>query len=52
VPFAVTVDYESLEEGTVTIRNRDNTEQKRIPISDISDVLDDLMNYGMEFEDL
>ena len=52
VPFAVTVDYESLEDGMVTIRNRDNMEQKRIPISDIGEILEDLMNYGMEFEDL
>lgn len=52
VPFAITVDHESLEDHKVTIRNRDNMEQKRIPISDISEILDDLMRYGFEFEDL
>jgi glycyl-tRNA synthetase len=29
-PFAVTVDFQSLEDGTVTIRERDSTEQLRI----------------------
>jgi len=52
VPFAVTVDHESLEDNKVTIRNRDNLKQKRILISDISQILDDLMKYRVEFEDL
>ena len=39
-PFAITVDHQTLEDGTVTIRNRDDMEQKRIEISDIdSEVL-------------
>ena len=52
VPFAVTVDHKSLEDDMVTIRNRDNLEQKRIPISDVSEILDNLMKYRIEFEDL
>ena len=31
-PFCVTVDYESLENNTVTIRNRDTMCQERIPV--------------------
>ena len=34
-PFAVTVDYQTLEDGTVTLRERDTTKQDRIKISDI-----------------
>lgn len=34
-PFAVTVDFDTLEDDTVTIRNRDTMEQKRIKIQDI-----------------
>ena len=33
-PFCVTVDYESLENDTVTLRLRDSTEQIRIKIGD------------------
>ncbi len=35
VPFAVTVDYESLEDDTVTVRNRDTAQQERIKITDL-----------------
>ena len=34
-PFCITVDYETLENQTVTVRFRDSTEQVRMPISDI-----------------
>lgn len=35
-PYCITVDQQSLEDGTVTIRDRDSMEQKRINIEDIS----------------
>ncbi len=38
-PFCVTIDYETLENNTVTIRNRDTKEQKRISISEIVNFL-------------
>ena len=34
-PFCVTVDHQSKEDNTVTIRYRDSMEQERIPISEI-----------------
>ncbi|WP_414469425.1 glycine--tRNA ligase [Methanobacterium sp. ACI-7] len=52
VPFAITIDHDTLEDDTVTIRNRDNTEQKRIPIKDISAILGDLMKYKIKFDDI
>ena len=38
-PFAVTVDHQTLEDNTVTIRRRDSMEQTRINISEIDSVL-------------
>ena len=35
-PFCVTVDHQTLEDKTVTIRHRDTMEQQRIAISEIS----------------
>ncbi len=32
-PFALTIDEQTLEDDTVTIRDRDSLEQERIPIS-------------------
>ena len=34
-PYCLTIDFETLEDGTVTIRDRDSLEQKRVAISDI-----------------
>ena len=31
-PFCVTVDFDTLEDGTVTLRDRDTTEQERISV--------------------
>ncbi len=31
-PFCVAVDYQTLEDDTVTIRHRDSTEQERVPV--------------------
>ena len=36
VPFCVTVDFETIEDdGAVTIRDRDSTEQVRIPMDEV-----------------
>ena len=34
-PFAITIDHETLKDGSVTIRNRDTTKQQRIKINEI-----------------
>lgn len=34
-PYCVTVDFDSLEDGAVTIRERDTTEQIRVPIANL-----------------
>jgi len=35
-PYCVTIDFDTLEDDAVTIRDRDTLEQKRIPIAAIS----------------
>jgi glycyl-tRNA synthetase len=35
-PFCVTVDFESLDDRAVTVRERDTTEQVRLPIDDLA----------------
>ncbi|MFM8481773.1 MAG: His/Gly/Thr/Pro-type tRNA ligase C-terminal domain-containing protein, partial [Actinomycetota bacterium] len=34
-PLCVTVDFDSLEDQAVTIRDRDTTEQVRVPLADL-----------------
>ena len=40
-PFAVTVDFESLEDNGVTIRSRDEMTQVRVPLSELRRELQD-----------
>ncbi|CAM9190345.1 unnamed protein product [Chrysoparadoxa australica] len=46
-PFCVTVDFESLEDDTVTIRYRDDCSQERLPISEIPALLTRLIEGDM-----
>ena len=50
-PWCITVDYDSLQDGTVTIRDRDSTEQKRIPASEAPAIVDALL-AGKPFAEL
>nr|HPL01833.1 His/Gly/Thr/Pro-type tRNA ligase C-terminal domain-containing protein [bacterium] len=43
-PFCVTVDYDSLKDKTVTIRDRDTMKQERIKISEINNYLFEKIN--------
>ena len=44
-PFAVTVDHQTLEDQTVTLRKRDSMEQSRIKISEINSLLLKELSY-------
>ncbi|MFB6121208.1 MAG: glycine--tRNA ligase [Halobacteriaceae archaeon] len=48
-PFCVTVDYDTLEDDTVTLRERDSTEQARVPIADLADELAALAEGRRDF---
>ncbi len=39
-PFCITVDFDTLKDNTVTIRNRDTTKQKRILIEELKNFLE------------
>jgi glycyl-tRNA synthetase len=43
-PYCITVDHQSLEDQTVTIRDRDTMKQDRIKISEIAKILDEKVN--------
>jgi len=42
IPFACTVDFTSLEDSTVTLRERDSMVQVRMPAADVGSLLHDL----------
>ena len=38
-PYCVTIDHQTMEDGTVTLRHRDTMQQERLPISTLRDHL-------------
>ncbi|MFC7155953.1 glycine--tRNA ligase [Halomarina halobia] len=50
-PYCVTVDYESLEDDTVTLRDRDTTDQVRVPVDALPERIAAL-RAGSAFESL
>jgi glycyl-tRNA synthetase len=44
-PLCVTVDFDTLDDDAVTIRNRDTMEQVRIPIENLESAIRDLLNH-------
>jgi len=40
-PYAITVDHQTLEDNTVTIRERDSMKQERIPVDHVSKIVSD-----------
>ncbi|MFB6111666.1 MAG: glycine--tRNA ligase [Halobacteriaceae archaeon] len=51
-PFCVTVDYDTLEDETVTLRERDTTAQVRVPIGELPATVEALADGETTFEAL
>jgi len=52
VPLCITVDYQTLRDDTVTIRDRDSWRQVRAAINALPAILRDYFNFKRDFEDL
>ena len=39
-PFCLTIDHQSLEDRTITLRDRDSLAQERLPVEGIAEVLE------------
>ena len=44
-PYCVTIDFDTLEDNAVTVRDRDTMEQVRIPISELKAYLEEKINF-------
>jgi glycyl-tRNA synthetase len=44
-PYCITVDFDSLEDGQVTIRERDTTQQERVSIDRLEQVLNEKLGF-------
>ena len=44
-PFCITVDHQTLEDNTVTIRYRDTMQQERVPADQLEKIIGDLVSW-------
>lgn len=51
-PFCVTIDHETLENDTVTVRERDSTEQIRVDLDNLETAIKQLVNQETSFSSL
>ena len=51
-PFCITVDHDSLNDNSVTLRFRDTMEQKRVNIDELAQIIDKEVNMKYLFEQL
>ena len=50
-PYCITIDDKSVEQNDVTIRDRDSTEQIRVKIKDLKEIIKKLIEGEIEFKD-
>jgi glycyl-tRNA synthetase len=50
VPFAITVDFQTLADGTVTMRERDSMEQVRLPKEDVTMVIHKIVHKKTDWK--
>ena len=46
IPLGITVDYDTLKDGTVTLRDRDSWNQIRVQISELKPTIDSIFDSG------
>ncbi len=51
-PFCIAVDYQTLEDNTVTIRHRDSMEQERVSIEELRDKIAREVSFSRIYEQL
>jgi glycyl-tRNA synthetase len=51
-PFAITVDYQTKEDNTVTVRDRDSMKQVRIAIDQVPELISTLIDGSTQFSSL
>ncbi len=52
VPYAVTFDYDSMNDKTVTLRDRNSMNQKRVKVKELSEILWKLSTQKLSFKDI
>jgi len=51
IPFAITVDFDTLKDDTVTLRGLDSMKQIRLPVADLSGLILSLSNANSTWQE-
>ena len=51
-PFCITIDHQTLEDDTVTIRYRDSMEQDRLQVSELQEIIHEKVSMRTLFESI
>ena len=51
-PYCVTVDHQTLQDNTVTLRHRDTMQQERVNIADLRDIIEDKVSIASLLKNL
>jgi glycyl-tRNA synthetase len=51
-PFCITVDHQTLQDNTVTVRYRDTMKQERVPVDNIETIMEDKVSMKKLLRDL
>eukprot|EP00595_Chromulina_sp_UTEXLB2642_P001429 CAMPEP_0196765264 /NCGR_PEP_ID=MMETSP1095-20130614/7914_1 /TAXON_ID=96789 ORGANISM="Chromulina nebulosa, Strain UTEXLB2642" /NCGR_SAMPLE_ID=MMETSP1095 /ASSEMBLY_ACC=CAM_ASM_000446 /LENGTH=602 /DNA_ID=CAMNT_0042123027 /DNA_START=295 /DNA_END=2103 /DNA_ORIENTATION=- len=52
IPFGITIDFQTLVDDSITLRERDSMEQIRLPINKLLDILIQLINESLSWSKL
>jgi glycyl-tRNA synthetase len=51
-PFCITVDHQTREDNTVTIRYRDTMEQERVPVENLGKIMEEKVSMKRVLKEL
>ena len=51
-PYCITIDYQTVQDETVTIRYRDSMEQERVPVSQLRAIIADKVSMQEQLKKL
>ena len=52
IPYSITIDFDGIESKTVTLRDRDTTEQVRVKIDEVPAFVKKLVDGDLKFRDI
>lgn len=52
IPYGITIDYETREDNSVTLRDRDSTEQIRVNLGNLEEVVGKLLKREISFKEI